>query len=403
MAAEATDFEPYLLGNYAKPALTLVRGRGLRVWDSNGREYLDFAAGIAVTGLGHSHPTWVARVQEQAATLVHCSNYYRNLPQGKLAKALVERIGPGKIFFCNSGAEADETLLKLARLHGRARENGLEGKRYKVICAKNAFHGRTFGGMAATPQEKIQGGFRPMLDGFAFGELNDLASFAALVDNQTAAIFVETIQGESGIHACTPEFLRGLRALCDQHQLLLMFDEVQCGIGRTGKFLACQQTGVTPDAVGLAKGVGAGFPLGAVWIAEKYAALFTPGTHGNTFGGNPLACAAGLAVLEVMDSEKLMENVNTLAPDFHQMLRVLVAEVSDLVTEVRGQGFIIGLQLSTEPAPLVAALREAGLLVVPAGGNAIRLMPALTATAADLDAALAIIRQVFRAWKPAAK
>ncbi len=403
MSAETNDFESYLLGNYAKPALTLVRGKGLHVWDSTGREYLDFAAGIAVTGLGHSHPTWVARVQAQAATLVHCSNYYRNIPQGKLAKALVERIGPGRIFFCNSGAEADETLLKLARLHGRARENGVEGKRYKVICAKNAFHGRTFGGMAATPQEKIQGGFRPMLEGFAFGELNNLSSFASLIDNQTAAILVETIQGESGIHACTPEFLRGLRALCDQHQLLLMFDEVQCGIGRTGKFLACQQSGVTPDAVGLAKGVGAGFPLGAVWIADKYAALFTPGTHGNTFGGNPLACAAGLAVLEVMDAEKLMENVNNLAPGFHQKLRALAAEVPQLLTEVRGLGFIIGLQLSTDPAPLVAALREAGLLVVPAGGNAIRLMPALTATAADLDAALGIIREIFRAWKPAAK
>ena len=400
MSAETTDFESYLLGNYAKPALTLMRGKGLRVWDASGREYLDFAAGIAVTGLGHCHPTWVARVQEQAATLVHCSNYYRNLPQGKLAKALVERIGPGRIFFCNSGAEADETLLKLARLHGRALEGGVEAKRYKVICAKNAFHGRTFGGMAATPQEKIQGGFRPMLEGFAFGELNNLASFEALIDPQTAAIFVETIQGESGIHACTPEFLRGLRALCDRHQLLLMIDEVQCSIGRTGKFLACQQAGVVPDAVGLAKGVGGGFPLGAVWVAEKFAALFTPGSHGNTFGGNPLACDAGLAVLEVMEKEKLIENVNSLAPEFHQKLRALAAEVPQLLTEVRGQGFIIGLQLTTDPAPLVAALREAGLLVVSAGGNAIRLMPALTVNSADLDAALAILRRVFINWKP---
>ena len=222
MSAELTDYDSYLLGNYAKPALTLVRGQGLHVWDSHGKQYLDFAAGIAVTGLGHAHPRWLARVREQAATLVHCSNYYRNLPQGQLAKALVERIGPGRIFFCNSGTEANEALLKLARLHGRALEGGVEGRRYKVICAKNAFHGRTFGSMAATPQEKIQGGFRPMLDGFAFGELNNLASFAALIDAQTAAIFVETIQGESGVQAATPEFLRGLRDLCNQHQLLLM-------------------------------------------------------------------------------------------------------------------------------------------------------------------------------------
>jgi acetylornithine/N-succinyldiaminopimelate aminotransferase len=398
---ETTDYEAYLLGNYAKPALTLVRGRGLRVWDAAGREYLDFAAGIAVTGLGHCHPKWVARVQEQAATLAHCSNYYRNLPQGKLAKALVEHIGPGRIFFCNSGTEANEALLKLARLHGRARENGVEGKRYKVICAKNAFHGRSFGSMAATPQEKIQNGFRPMLEGFAFGELNNLASFAALVDEQTAAIFVETIQGESGIHACTPEFLRDLRELCDKHQLLLMIDEVQCGIGRTGKFLACQHTGIHADAVGLAKGVGGGAPLGAVWIAEKYAPLFIPGSHGTTFGGNPLVCAAGLAVLEVMQDEKLIENVNRLAPEFHAKLSRLVAEVPKLLMQVRGQGFMIGLQLSTDPAPYVTALREAGLLVVSSGSNTIRLLPALTATATDLDAALAILRQVFINWKPA--
>lgn len=397
-----TDFEQYLLGNYAKPALTLVRGQGLRVWDAQGREYLDFAAGIAVTGLGHCHPTWVARVQEQAATLAHCSNYFRNVPQGKLAKALVERIGHGRMFFCNSGTEANETLLKLARLHGRARENGVEGKRYKVICAKNAFHGRTFGGMAATPQEKIQSGFRPMLDGFAFGEINNLASFEKLVNEQTAAIFVETIQGESGVHACSPEFLRGLRAMCDKHQLLLMIDEVQCGIGRTGKFLACTHAGIAPDAVGLAKGVGGGFPLGAVWVADKYAPLFTPGSHGNTFGGNPLACAAGLAVIEVMEQEKLIENVNALAPGFHQKLQSLATDVPQLLTQIRGQGFMIGLQLTTDPAPLVAKLREAGLLVVSSGSNTIRLLPALTATAADLEAALAILRSVFVSWKPVA-
>jgi acetylornithine aminotransferase/acetylornithine/N-succinyldiaminopimelate aminotransferase len=194
--------------------------------------------------------------------------------------------------------------------------------------------------------------------------------------------------------------LRGLRALCDRHQILLMIDEVQCGIGRTGKFLACQHAGIMPDAVGLAKGVGGGFPLGAVWIAEKFAPLFTPGSHGNTFGGNPLACTAGLAVLEVMEQEKLIENVLALTPDFHRKLHQLAAAVPRLLTEVRGRGFIIGLQLSTDPAPVVAALREAGLLVVPAGGNTIRLLPALTATAADLDAALAILREVFINWKP---
>jgi acetylornithine aminotransferase/acetylornithine/N-succinyldiaminopimelate aminotransferase len=397
----ATDNDSCLLGNYAKPAITLARGQGLRVWDTAGREYLDFAAGIAVTGLGHCHPKWVARVQAQTATLTHSSNLYRNIPQGELARALVERIAPGQVFFCNSGTEANETLLKLARLHGRAREGGVEGRRYKVICAKNAFHGRTFGGMAATPQEKIQSGFRPMLDGFAFGELNDLASFEALIDGQTAAIFVETIQGEGGVRACTPEFLRGLRALCDRHQLLLMIDEVQCGIGRTGKFLACQHAGILPDATGLAKGVGGGFPLGAVWVAQKYAALFTPGSHGNTFGGNPLATAAGLAVLQIMDEERLIDNVLALSPALHQKLHSLAADFPHIVAQVRGQGFMIGLQLAIEPPPVVTALREAGLLVVAAGDNVIRLLPALTATAAELDAAVAILRKVFNAWPKA--
>jgi len=400
MSPDMTDYDSYLLGNFAKPPLTLVRGRGLHVWDANGKEYLDFAAGIAVAGLGHCHPTWVKRVQEQAATLTQCSNLYRNPAQLKLAKALAERIGHGRMYFCNSGTEANETLLKLARLHGCAIENGVEGKHYKVICAKNAFHGRTFGSMAATPQEKIQHGFRPMLDGFAFGELNNLASFEALIDAQTAAIFVETIQGEGGVHVATPEFLRGLRKLCDQHQLLLMIDEVQCGIGRTGKFLAYEHAGIMPDAVGLAKGIGGGVPLAAVWIAEKFAPLFTPGSHGTTFGGNPLVCAAGLAVLEVMDQEKLIENVNALAPAFYQKLRALSSEIPQLLTEIRGQGFMIGLQLSCDTAPIVAALREAGLLVVPAGGNSIRLLPALTATAADLDVALAILRKVLLNWKP---
>jgi acetylornithine aminotransferase/acetylornithine/N-succinyldiaminopimelate aminotransferase len=253
--------------------------------------------------------------------------------------------------------------------------------------------------MAATPQEKIQSGFRPMLPGFAFGELNDRASFAALVDDTTAAILIEPIQGESGVRVATPEFLRGLRALCDQHGLLLMIDEVQCGIGRTGKFLACEHAGIKPDAVALAKGLGGGFPLGAVWVAEPAAPLFTPGSHGNTFGGNPLACAAGLAVLEVMDSEDLLGHVNALAPGFHEKLRALAAETPTVVSEVRGLGFLIGLKLAVEPGPVVAALREAGLLVVPAGGNVIRLLPALTATAADLEAALAILRQVLLNWR----
>jgi acetylornithine aminotransferase/acetylornithine/N-succinyldiaminopimelate aminotransferase len=242
-------------------------------------------------------------MQDQLTQVVHVSNLFRTPNQGELARRLVQIAGPGRLFFCNSGAEANEGLLKLARLHGRKLSGGVEGKRYKVICAKNAFHGRTFGGMSATPQEKIQGGFRPLVPGFEFGELNNLESFRSLVDDQTAAIFVETVQGEGGVHPCTTEFLVGLRKLCDERGLLLMLDEVQCGIGRSGRFFAYQHHGIVPDAIGMAKGLGGGFPIGAIWIRECHAGLFTPGSHGTTFGGTPLGCAAALAVMEIIERE----------------------------------------------------------------------------------------------------
>jgi acetylornithine/N-succinyldiaminopimelate aminotransferase len=300
-------YDAHVLKNYARAALTLVRGRGSLVWDDQGRQFLDFTSGIAVNALGHCHPHWVAAIQRQAGELIHTSNLFRNSNQAELARRLVGYAGPGRVFFCNSGAEANEALLKLARLHGMRKAGGEEGKCYQVICAKQAFHGRTFGGMSATPQEKIQKGFRPMTPGFVFGELNNLASFEALIDESTAAIFVETIQGEGGVNPCTSDFLHGLRRLCDQHNLLLMLDEVQCGIGRTGSFYAFEHVGVRPDAIGMAKGLGGGFPIGAIWVGERAADLFQPGSHGTTFGGTPLACAAALAVLDVLERERLME------------------------------------------------------------------------------------------------
>ncbi|MBL9206598.1 MAG: aminotransferase class III-fold pyridoxal phosphate-dependent enzyme, partial [Opitutaceae bacterium] len=296
-----------------------------------------------------------------------------------------------------SGAEANEGLLKLARLHGMRKAGGEEGKCYQVICARQAFHGRTFGGMSATPQEKIQKGFRPLTPGFRFGQLNDLGSFEALIDAETAAIFVETIQGEGGVNACTTEFLMGLRRLCDQHNLLLMLDEVQCGIGRTGSFFAFEQAGVRPDAIGMAKGLGGGFPIGAVWIGEKAADLFQPGSHGTTFGGTPLACAAALAVLDVLERERLMENVRINSVRWHADLKQLVADFPAKVLAVRGLGYMVGVQLAADPAPTVAALREAGLLAPPAGGNVIRLLPPLTATVAELNQSVEIFRSVLSA------
>jgi len=396
-ASTADLYDAHVMRNYARAPLTLVRGAGTRVWDDAGRSYLDFTSGIAVSALGHCHPHWVAAVQRQAAELVHVSNLFRNPNQGELARRITCHAGPGRVFFCNSGAEANEGLIKLARLHGRRRSGGEEGKRFKVICARNAFHGRTFGGMSATPQEKIQGGFRPLVPGFAFGELNDVASFAALVDDTTAAIFVETIQGEGGVMPCTPEFLLGLRRLCDEHGLMLLLDEVQCGIGRTGRFYAYQHAGVEPDAVGMAKGLGGGFPIGAIWVREPYADLFQPGNHGTTFGGTPLACAAALATLDAIEQERLMEHVAAAGGPWIEALRGLAREFPAHVSAVRGQGFMVGVQMTGETGPWLTRLRERGLLAVASGHNVIRFLPPLNATAAELARSVEILRETLRA------
>lgn len=388
-------YDAHVLKNYGRPALTLTRGSGSWVWDDQGGKYLDFTSGIAVSALGHCHPHWVASVQRQAGELIHVSNLFRNPNQGELARRIVGYAGPGRVFFCNSGAEANEGLIKLARLHGVKKAGGEEGKCHKIICAKNAFHGRTFGGMSATPQEKIQKGFRPLVPGFSFGELNNLASFEALIDDQTAAIFIETIQGESGINPATTEFLLGLRELCNRHNLLLLLDEVQCGIGRTGKFYAFEYAGVRPDAIGMAKGLGGGMPIGAIWIGEKSAELFQPGMHGTTFGGTPLACAAALAVLDVIEKEKLLDAVARNSPAWHDALRGLAKEFPAQVADVRGKGYLVGVQLTSDPAPFAAALRQAGLLVPLSGNNVFRLLPPLTATPDELARSVEIIRSVL--------
>jgi len=389
-------YDAHVVKNYARAALTLTRGLGAQVWDDAGNAYLDFTSGIAVSALGHCHPHWVAAIQRQAAELVHTSNLFQHPNQGELARRLVQYAGPGRVFFCNSGGEADEALIKLARLHGVSK-SGEDGKCYKIVCAKMAFHGRMFGGMSATPQEKIQKGFRPLVPGFSFGELNNLQSFADLVDADTAAILVETIQGEGGVNPCTQEFLIGLRKLCDQHNLLLLLDEVQCGIGRTGTFYAFESAGVRPDAKAMAKGLGGGFPIGAVWTSENCANLFQPGSHGTTFGGTPLACAAGLAVLDVIEKEQLLAKVRAQSLVWIAALEKLALSFPKHLLGVRGRGYLVGLQMNGDPTPYVTALRENGLLVVAAGNNVIRVLPPLVATPEELAKSVAIIRTVLAA------
>jgi len=390
-------YDAHVMKNYGRPAITLTRGQGSKVWDDQGTCYLDFTSGIAVSALGHCHPHWVAAIQRQAGELIHTSNLFRHPNQGELARRIVGYAGPGRVFFCNSGGEADEALIKLARLHGVRKAGGEEGKCFKIVCAKKGFHGRMFGGMSATPQEKVQKGFRPLVPGFVFGELNNLASFAELVDEGTAAILVETIQGDGGINPCSAEFLIGLRQLCDRHNLLLMLDEVQCGIGRTGSFYAFEHAGIRPDAIAMAKGLGGGFPIGAIWTGERAADLFQAGMHGTTFGGTPLACAAGLAVLDVIEREKLLAHVVRTSPAWISALKQAVQPFPALVAEIRGRGFHVGVEVRGDAGPWITALAERGLLAAPAAGNVVRLMPPLNATVEELNRSVEILQSALEA------
>ena len=397
----AANYADNVAHNYGAPPITLVKGQGTYVWDAAGKRYLDFASGIAVNAVGHAHPYWVKRVSEQAGKLVHVSNLYRNEPQGQLAHALAQRCGPGRVIFCNSGAEANEGLLKLARLHGQ-RKSGAEGVCIGVIVAEKAFHGRTFGGMSATPQEKIQKGFRPLLSGFTAVPLNDLAAWDKAIDAKTtAAVLIESIQGEGGVNPAKADFLRGVEQICRERNVLFMIDEIQCGIGRTGKFFAYEHAGVKPDAIAMAKGLGGGFPIGAIWMAPPHDDLFQAGSHGTTFGGGPLAATAGLAVLEILESEQLLAKVAERSVSWHAELHKLVELRPDLVKEVRGAGYMVGVILHIDPVPVVAALREAGILTAPAGGVAVRLLPPLNASPEELAEAVAILRQVLGGWKTA--
>ncbi len=394
-------YEQYVARNYASAAITLVRGEGTRVWDARGKSYLDFASGIAVNALGHSHPVWVKRVAEQAAKLVHVSNLYRNEPQGRLAASLSQYCGLGRVLFCNSGAEANEALLKLARLHGK-KKSGQEGDCIGVVVAERAFHGRTFGGMSATPQEKIQSGFRPLLSGFTTAPLNDIGAWDRAINAKTtAAVLLETIQGEGGVFVAQPEFLKQLQTLCRERNVLLLIDEIQCGIGRTGKFFAYEYSGIKPDAIAMAKGLGGGFPIGAIWMSPSCDELFQAGSHGTTFGGGALAASAALAVLEVIQSEQLVERVAKQSVAWHASLHQLVKKYPAIIREIRGVGYMVGVALNVDPLPVVAALREAGMLAVPAGGVAVRLLPPLNASVAELDESVQILDRVLGQWKVA--
>ena len=382
-------FDKYVMPTYGRYPLVFVRGEGARVWDAEGKEYLDFGGGIAVNVLGHA--ALASALAQQANVLVHTSNLYYTEPQGLLAKRLVEMVGiPGKCFFCNSGAEANEALYKLARKFGNE-----SGGRYEILTFIESFHGRTLAGISATGQENVKKGFEPMVDGFRHVPFNDLDAVAKAVGPKTAAILVEPIQGESGIQPAKAEFLRGLRRLCDDKRLLLMFDEVQCGIGRTGEFCGFQSIApdVQPDAIAWAKGLAGGFPIGAIWARTPYADVLQPGSHASTFGGTPLACAVALAVLDTIQQKKLMQNARDVGNYFMSQLRGLKAPT---IKEVRGLGLMIGVELTVEAKGVIARLMESGLLTIPAGATVVRFLPPLNITRAEVDEAVHKFREALR-------
>jgi acetylornithine/succinyldiaminopimelate/putrescine aminotransferase len=407
------ELKRYVLGNYGRYDVWPVRGAGTRVWDRDGKEYLDFAGGVAVCPLGHCHPAVVGAITEQARTLIHVSNWYCIEQQAELARVLVEDIVglPGKVFFSNSGAEANEGMIKLARKHGQA-----TGGRYEIITFSGSFHGRTFGAMTATAQEKIHGGFGPLVPGFVYAPLNDIPALEKAITDKTCAILLEPIQGESGVNPVTAEFLRAAQRLCREHDLLLLLDEVQSGFGRAGEtcgWHAIVPGGeIQPDAISWAKAIGSGYPLGAFWVADARGnrdlpALLGPGTHGTTYGGSPLACAVGLATMKTILDEKLCENAKTIGAIIALEAR---AWNSPAISLIRQFGLFIGFELNPEtirrnaafkasgktPSIYVARLLlDAGLMTVPAGPHVVRWLPPLNITEAEAREGLRLMRDVL--------
>jgi acetylornithine aminotransferase/acetylornithine/N-succinyldiaminopimelate aminotransferase len=405
-AAVKELFDKHVVPTYGRFDLVLSHGAGSYVWDINGRRYLDLGGGIAVSALGHAHPAITEALVEQSRKLIHSSNFYYHEPQGRLAQSLSGLIAAGKCFFSNSGAEANEGLFKLARKFGHD-----EG-RFEIITTINSFHGRTLAGIAATGQEKVRKGFEPLVAGFRQVPYNDLDAMRAAISPATAAVLIEGVQGEGGVTPATPEYLYGLRKLCDEKKLLLFVDGVQCGHFRTGCFQSYQrilekQNGAfVPDGVSMAKSLGGGFPIGAFWVRAPYADLLGAGSHGSTYGGSPLACAVALKVLEVIQREGLADNARQTGRLLEDGLRRLASEFPRVVRGVRGLGLMLGLELAAEipnlpgdpsksPAVRFAnLLQAAGLLVIPAGTHILRLLPPLNLRPAEAEEGLVTLHKV---------
>jgi acetylornithine/N-succinyldiaminopimelate aminotransferase len=381
-----------IMGTYRRFPIVLVKGLGTRVWDSTGKEYLDLVAGIAVCNLGHSHPRVVAAIIKQVGNLTHVSNLYYIEPQIRLAKLLVDNSFAERVFFCNSGAEANEAAIKLARKF--AHEN-LDGNKFELICMRNSFHGRTLATVAATGQEKFHKGFEPLPEGFRFVPYDDLAALEAAIGDKTCGVLLEPIQGEGGVIIPSADYLRGVRDVCDRHGLLMILDEVQTGMGRTGQFFAYEQTGVKPDILTLAKALGNGFPVGAMLTTDKVAAAFVPGSHASTFGGNPLAMAAACAAVETLLQEGILENCRAMGAYFLDQLAGLMGKHS-AIKAIRGRGLMVAMELHGPGEEIVLKCLKKGLLINCTNGNILRFVPPLIISADDIDQAVQILDEVMR-------
>jgi acetylornithine aminotransferase len=381
----------YLMQTYTRQPISIVRGRGAKVYDMEGREYLDFVGGIAVNLLGHGHPDLVQAIQQQAAQLIHVSNLYYTEPQVTLAQILVEHSFADRVFFCNSGAEANEAAIKLARRYAHMKYGE---SRFEIITMKNSFHGRTLAMITATGQDKVQKGFEPLMPGFSYAPFNDMAAIEALASERTAGIMLEPVQGEGGVHVAGREYLTRLREFCTAHDILLIFDEVQTGMGRTGTLFAYEQLGVAPDIMTLAKGLGGGVPIGACLAKESVAAAFSAGAHASTFGGNPLACAAAVAVCRALLEGQVLDRVKPMGDYLAQALAECKSR-HHVVRDVRGIGLLQGMELDIDAKTVVAEALSRGVLINAAGERVLRFVPPLVITVQEIDQLIDTLNAIF--------
>lgn len=382
-------FDRFVMPTYKRNPVVIARAQGSRVWDVDGKEYLDLFAGWGVSGLAYCHPRVVEAVKSQVEKLIHMPNNYYNELQGRLAQRIAETSFGGKCFFCNSGAEAVEGALKLARKYGAATG------RHEVITMENSFHGRTFGALSATGQAKYREGFGPILPGFRYVPFGDFGALRSVISNETCAVMVEPVQGEGGIHVAEREYVQQMRAMCSQRDILLIFDEVQTGVGRTGEYFGYQLYGVEPDVMTLAKALGGGFPIGALVVQERLAGVLVPGNHASTFGGGPLACAAALAVFEAIEEEKLLENAKAMGAYLMEKLESLKVR-HPIIREVRGVGLMVGAELTQDGSAIAERCLEKGLLINCTAGTVLRFLPAMTVSRKEIDRGIEILDSALK-------